>query len=518
MAAKRKAAPEPSEPPTLEKLLTSLDGFKLDTATPVQRAKCRIVQGLPLGDLAEHPRVIAAVGGPEAAALLAAPMGRPRRIYDVSGIRGAKSLLIAAVAVFASQTVGIEHLGAGEVPRYSILSTSLDIAQVSFNDHLVGKIMASPVLRALVLDEPKSDSILLRHPSGRPVEIKIVAGARAGSTLVARWSIGMAADEAPRMHGDEAVVNFEDSVRAIHGRLLDGAQILAPGSPWAPAGPIYEAVMAHFGRPTLDLVVLRSPAYDLHPGWWTPERCAEFKASNPDAYETDVEARFGDPDTAMYPSVEVERASKRQALELPPRRGVPYAAAMDPATRGNAWTLAIGHSEAGRLVVDCARQWQGSKAAPLDPRVVLSEQATLLRTYGLDCADTDQLGYEFVSALARDYGLYLALVAWTAQNRTPAFDALRRRLATSSIELPPDPMVRADLVGVRRRLTASGVTIHLPSTGDGRHADYAPPLARLAARYLEEAAAPVERPLDPLEAQVIEQLRHEDETPWWEQR
>lgn len=516
MAAKRKPATEPAEAPTLEKLLTSVDGFGLQTATPVQRAKCRIVQGLPLAELADHPRVVAMVGGAEAAEYLRGSYQRPRAVYDVSGIRGAKSLLIAAVAVFASQTVRIEHLGAGEIPRYSILSTSLDIAQVSFNDHLVGKIMASPVLKGLVLDEPKSDSLLLRHPSGRPVEVKIVAGARAGSTLVARWSIGMAADEAPRMHGDEAVVNFEDSVRAIDGRLLDGAQILAPGSPWAPSGPVYDATMARFGKPGVDLVVLRAPAYDLNPIWWTPERCAAFKASNPDAYQTDVEAQFGDPDSAMYPSVEVERASKRTALELPPRRGVPYAAAMDPATRGNAWTLCIGHSEGGRLVIDCARQWQGSKASPLDPDEVLREQRALLARYHLDQADTDQLGYDFVAALARQRGLTLVLVPW-GRDRTAAYDALRRRLATSTIELPPDPMVRADLIGVRRRLTTTGVSVHLPLTGDGRHADYAPPLARLAARYLDEASeAPAGPVLDEDEqAMLDEQEREAEERLGW---
>lgn len=493
-------APVAAGPLSLEGLLTGTRGFGLTGATAVQRAVCRVIEGEPLGDLADHPRVVRALGGQEAAAFLAAPPGRPRKVYNISGIRGAKSLTLAAVATSASQRIDLSSLGAGEIPRFSILSTSLDIAQVSFNDHLVGKIMASPNLKALLMDEPKSDSLLLRHPSGRPVEIKVVAGSRAGSTLVARWSAGLAADEAPRMHGDEAVVNFEDSVRAVEGRLLPAAQIFAWGSPWAPAGPVYETVMERWGRPGLDLVVIRAPAYDLNPIKWTPEECERMRRENPDAYRTDVEAEFADADAALFSSVEIERCTRHGATELPYRPGRSYVAAMDPATRGNAWTVMVGHEEGGRLVIDAARQWKGSKADPLDPRATLAEIAALLRCYRLDAADTDQLGFDFVHALAADAGLTLTQVAWSASNKMLAFDALRRRLATGTVELPPDPQVRADLVGVRRRVTTSGVQIHLPSTGDGRHSDYAPPLARLAVQNLDDVFEAHEE--DPWEARA----------------
>lgn len=481
MAAKKKDTTAPGL--TLEGLLTGAQGFGLTTATNVQRAKCRILQGLPLGDLADDPRVVRAVGGPEALPYLQAPPGPPALVVDASGIRGGKSLTIAALATHATQTVDISHLGPGEVPRYSILSTSIDIAEVSFNDHVIGKIMASPRLRALVLEEPKAHSILLRHPSGRPAEIKIVAGSRAGSTLVARWSLGMAADEATRMHGDEAVVNFEDSYNAIEGRLLDGAVVYAPGSPWAPMGPIYDRVTTRWGKPGPDLVVIRAPAYDLNPERWTPERIARLR---PDVRRTDIEAEFADADTAMYASVEVERAQRKGIEELPRSSGRSYFAATDPATRGNAWTLVVAHMEGERLVIDCARQWQGSKAAPLDPRTVIAEMAQLLRGYALEEADTDQLGYDFAAALADNEKLSLVLVPWTASNKVQAFEALRRRLATNAIEIPPDPLVRADLIAVRKRLTTTGVAIHLPETGDGRHCDFAPPLARLAHRGMTD--------------------------------
>lgn len=161
-----------------------------------------------------------------------------------------------------------------------------------------------------------------------------------------------------------------------------------------------------------------------------------------------------------------------------------------PATRGNAWTIAVAHIEGGKLVIDLARQWQGSKADPLSPRTVLGEMAALLRPYGVEFLLTDQWGFDFAREPASDVGLVLVEKTWTAPSKLAAYDALRLRLSTGAIELPPDPLVRADLLSVRRRVTTNGVAIHLPTTGDGRHADYASALAMLAAEYLDEAGAP----------------------------
>ena len=45
-------------------------------------------------------------------------------------------------------------------------------------------------------------------------------------------------------------------------------------------------------------------------------------------------------------------------------------------------------------------------------------------------------------------------------------------IASGRLELPPEPSLRADLVGIRRRLTATGSAIELPRVA-GRHADLA---------------------------------------------
>ncbi|MDP9001757.1 MAG: hypothetical protein M3O46_16790, partial [Myxococcota bacterium] len=226
---------------TLERLLTHPSAFGLTSASPLQRAICRIADGLPLGKLADHVDVIAAIGN-----VSALPQARPLELLILSGIRTGKSLLAAALAVRAALTCDLSQLRPGEPVRVSVVSLTTDLARVVF-EHLCGTVTSKPMLRALVVGSPTADTVDLRHPSGHVVEVKVVAGARAGASLVARWSAGVIFDEAPRMNGEEdGVVNFDDARRAALGRLLTGAQLVSIGSPWAPRGPVYEAVQEHW--------------------------------------------------------------------------------------------------------------------------------------------------------------------------------------------------------------------------------------------------------------------------------
>ena len=129
-----------------EGLLTSPLGFGLTTASPLQRAIARVADGRALDDLAEDPAVIRAFGG------TVPPPVKPAEFAIVSGIRTAKSLSAAALAVHWSQRADLSRLGPGEIPRISIVSLSKDLADVVFG-HIVGRTMASPLLSKLILEK-----------------------------------------------------------------------------------------------------------------------------------------------------------------------------------------------------------------------------------------------------------------------------------------------------------------------------------------------------------------------------
>jgi hypothetical protein len=479
----------------LEHLLTSPGGFGLATATPVQRAVCRVLDGLPLGELAKLEDVKRVFGG-----VLPSPIP-PREFLLLAGIRGGKSLMSAACAVRASQIVDVSTLKAGERPRIPLLATDKDAATIVFQ-HLVGHLQAVPALAKLIVGEPTQETITLKHPTGRLVEIKVTALSRAGSTLVGRWLAGCIFDEAPRMQGEEeGVINLDHARRAILGRMLPGAQILYVGSPWAPFGPIYEMVQEYWAKPSESVVVCRASGRDLNPYYWTPERCAELERRKPLVYRTDVLAEFADPESALFDERAVTAAMRTTPESLPYDERVEYVATMDPATRGNAWTLTIvgcyGLGGPGGVRpmyrVAYARQWVGSAREPLKPDDVLREIARVCMSYGVDTTLTDQYSYDALATIAANHGLALRQERITQERRYELCDRLAVEITDKCFELSPDPVVRADLLGTRKRPTAGGVTVVFPRTGDGRHGDYVPALALALAFPPDPPEAPAPR-------------------------
>lgn len=518
-----RAAPRVSsqtETASLETLLCSRDYFGLVKATPVQRALCRATDGRPLDTLADDPDVQWAFGGAEAIGAL--PVGeRPAEVAPIAAIRSAKSLFCAAAAVRMSQICDVSRLGPGEVPRIPIVSLTVDLAQVVFR-HLLGGVMTSTRLRPLMLGKPTADTVTLRHPTGRPIEIKVTAGARAGGSLVARWLAGCIFDEAARMLGeDDAVVNLEEQRTAIRGRLLPGAQILYPSSPYAAFGPIYEMVQRSWGAPSRALVVLRGTGPQMNPEHWTPERCADLKETDPDAYQTDVMAEFRTPDANMFTEAMIKRATRAEPVEAAPYPGHHYVAAIDPATRGNAWTLTIGTC-AGSIngvraySIALARQWIGSKVKPLQPLVILSEISDILAKYQVRVCYTDQYAADALRDLGHLCGVSLVERPWTQGNKLDAFERLLVLLVSGNLELPPVADVARDLLQVRKRVTKQTVTIELPRTPDGRHCDFAPCLAELLESPIS-LPTEVKAPEAPAVAWVkkLEARRERAERPFW---
>jgi hypothetical protein len=212
----------------------------------------------------------------------------------------------------------------------------------------------------------------------------------------------------------------------------------------------------------------------MNPVWWTPERVEQTKRINPDAYRTDVLAEFLSPDEALFATTLLEAHTRRdhEVLEYDERNA--YCAAMDPATRGNSWTLVIGTRDGKRRRVALAKQWTGSKNSPLSPREVLREISTLCSRYNIRSVYTDQYYVDALIDIGREYGLGLLQMSMTESEKSARYLDARTKLIEGEYELPPVPELLADLRRVRRKATQNGISIALPETSDGRHCDYAP--------------------------------------------
>lgn len=474
--------------PSTEELLVGADGFGIETATPAQRAACRVIDGRPLGELAEHPKALDLVGGFEA--LKQIPTGKPpREVLFLAAIRCAKTIVACAAALRMALSVDVSGLGPGEVPRVSLVSLTLDASGVAYRQ-LLEMLHVSQRFCGLLLSET-TDMLTLRHPSGKPVEIRSVAGSKAGGSLVARWSAGCVFDEAPRMSGAaDAVINLDDARSAILGRLLPGSQVLYVGSPWAPHGPVYEMVQEHWQRPSERLVVLRGTGPMLNPEWWTEERCQALHDSDPTAYTTDVLGEFATPESGLLNPLSVQSSTREAPLELPPppRFGTAndpvYTVAVDPsegAAKGNGFAMAlIQHPDdldEGTIRVVLTKEWRG-----LSPDACWREIAATLAPYRVAHVHTDQYAASANVDLASRYGLGVEVHTTTSVSKREDWTNLATLLHTGRLDLPPEPMLRRDLLSVKKKTTQSSTTVVLPQTADGRHCDMAAALCAAVAR------------------------------------
>ncbi len=472
------------ETASLEDLLTDESAFGLTTASPLQRAICRIAEGSALGALAADGTVIRALGManhvPHVTTCTA-----PRELAIISGIRTGKSLFAACRAVHMALQCNMDRLGPGEVPRVPIVSLSRDLAAVVFG-HLTGRMQHAPMLRGLMVDQT-ADTVTLQRPDGKRVEIAVVAGARAGGSLVGRWVAGVIFDEFARMLGgsNEGVVNWAESRRVVLERLLPGGQIVHISSPWAPFGPAYDLVQSSWGKPSTKLVVVKAPAYDLNPHYWTPERVEAAKA-DPDVFRTDVEAEFATPEEALIPVSSYAAVTRESPDVLPYDPRLSYTAAMDPGMRGNGWTFTIGTIEYGKRRIVGAWEWVGSKNEPLNSKHTLSDIAAICAAYGITSVHSDQYGADPLRDIAQDFGLNLVIWKFTEAEKAQHYSRVRNLIVDGNVEFPPSPVVRTDMLRLRKVVTPSGFRIELPKSSDGRHCDNGPCIMLVLTQILDD--------------------------------
>lgn len=495
---------------SIESIFTSPFGFRVETATDVQRSICRVLTGEPVIDCADTRRAFGGV----------LPRKRPKEICVLSGVRGGKTAIACATAIFSTQHVRLDvgsgkNMLPGEVPRVSIVSARTDLAEAAFG-YIRGAVLASEPLKGLLFEEPTSDSIVLRHPSGTPIEIKVVAASRAGVTLVARWSAGVIFDEAPRMASEQEgySVSLKEMIRNIRSRMLDGAPIMYIGSPWGQTGDVYDMVAAYEGKEEPPVLIVRATGPMMNPVHWTPERCEELRMLDPDSHKTDVLAEFRDPETALLTAASVDACTRHEPLVIEPEEGGVYTAFMDPGTRGNSWTFGIADTRDNmRFRVVLVMEWTGSSSEHLSPKAVFIEMKPVLEKYSVATVLTDQYAADALRDIARDLGISVSPITITPSLKLQMYESMRTRFDAGMLEVPAVPQLRSDLLGCKKRVTSNGLKIVLPVTADGRHCDYAAMLALLCGQYLAVTAPVVAEPLDEPGEEESAQPRE-----WWEEQ
>jgi hypothetical protein len=407
---------------------------------------------------------------------------RPVLVAIIAGVRGGKSLLASVAATNSSMVADTARLLPQQLARTIIVAPKIKNAKETFR-HSLGGLLYSPGLRSCMVAEPieaPTPLFRLKRPDGRRIDIEIVAADQGGLGVRSGWLSGFVLEEAALFgeSGEGAAVNAEDILHAAETRLLPRGQGWIISSPYGPQGLLWSLYNTHFGKPGRTLVV-HAPTRALNPS--IPEEEIEaVRLDRPDVAAREYDAEWIDADTAFFEGTTIDACTRADPLERPPQPGSRYIATMDQATRGNAWTLTIARDKRGPtdaiafVEIGLAREWVGSRAKPLSPKMVLAEIRDIIAPYGLRGVNCDAWAIDPLKAIAVELGLVLREHEFSSEDKTEVYRSTDSLLRQSRLELPPHAGVTRDLRSVRRKASAKGVTVHLPTTSDGRHCDFAP--------------------------------------------
>ena len=497
--------------PLQEALVELADRGRWPTASTVAHVATDDPEQLELDQTTEVRQATIGGGSVRYRARTGAPPGaRPDSICIVAGVRGGKTTIAACAIVACALTADLSTLRKGEIAYGVIVAPTLDAADKTFEDlsHLLS---STPLKERIIHTRPPKQTedddpvaplnrrVKIRRDDGRHVVLRVVAASRGGLTSRSRWLVGVVLEEAGYFgsEGAGAAVSAEDQYAAVADRVVDGGQVWMISSPNAPEGLLYET----WRRVPEGWAVIHAPTRALNPGY-PQDRVDRAMRRDPDRARRELGAEFVDADTALVPAEWIERATVPQRTPHPHARRV---AAMDPAHRGNGWTLIVADRVPEGIAIVGAREWRGSKTNPLSSGDTLRDIAGFLAKWGCSNILTDKHHVDSLRDLARPHGLVLHERNTTAHQGMEQAQRIRALLSDRALTLCDVPELARDMRAARRVLTPSGTRLLLPHTADGRHADYWPSVS-LAVWELRTAAAPPATAID------------DDESDGWEYR
>lgn len=415
----------------------------------------------------------------------------PRELWLAIGRRGGKNRVSAAIVVYLALLVQW-RVAPGETATVLVLASDRVQAKVAFR-WVLGLLRSHPSLEREIVNVT-ADTIQLRNG------VEIAIGTADNAAVRGRTIVAAICDEfAFWPHEDAAEV-----LRALRPGMATqpDAMLIVISSVYAAYGPFYEARRAHYGVDDPQVLYAVATSAQMNP-MITEAFVTEEVARDPGNAAEYLSIELADR-AALLDAALVDGATRGEPRELPRLRhllnGTPlhYFAGLDVSGgRSDAAAAAVAHRDGTRVVVDACRRWP----APHDPQVVAASVVGFLRGYGLGSAWADQYGAELSRVIYADAGF--ALVA-APSTKSDTYLKLLPLFTTGRIEIPAEPVLRRELLGLERRTRSGGKDLvdHRP----GAHDD----LANAVALAAVAAARPVgERVVTALYSDLSRQLETE---------
>ena len=392
-----------------------------------------------------------------------APTQAHDELWLVVGRRGGKSQCAALLAVYeAAFRDHADKLAPGEVATVAVLAADRRQARAVFR-YVAGLLRSNPMTERMISREDR-EAIELTNRGCIEITTGNFRSAR-GYTFAA-----VIADEIAFWRAEDSANPDAEVIAAVRPGLATlGGPLVCLSSPYAKRGELWRVYRQHYGEPS-PVLVAQAPSRALNPG--LPERVVdEVLARDQEAARAEYLGEFRSDVAAFIQRDTVEAATRPSPLELPFDRGQTYSGFVDPAGGGqDEFTLAIGHREDDRLVVDLIRARRGQPAA------IVAEYADLLKAYGIREARSDRYGGSWPADEFSRHGIRIEA---SAKPKSELYQDTLAALNSGRVELPPDDRMQTQFMALERRTSRSGRdTIDHPPNG---HDDRANSIAGLVA-------------------------------------
>lgn len=353
----------------------------------------------------------------------------------------------------------------------------------------------SPLLASRIAKPPNSDGILLssgivgndRKIHIRPAPPNIKAFRGPAIPLIGMDEVGFWYKDAESANPDYEV---ERAVVKAQGQFPFRKKIVT-STPWTKEGIVFDAYSAGTGgrkhkNPAKrakfkHTLVLHAPTPALQNPTLTREWFEQDRAQDPEAYVRETLAQFVDAVDGIFTEAMVRKSmdgnpSTIEGAELadrPPKPGVMYVAAMDPAFRRDAFAFKLFHWEPNRGVVeDVTRRWQArSRKEPLKPGLILDEIKVILDRYGIVNVVSDQFHIDSIQQLAQDRNFSVEFVNFSAASKAKIFGTTLMLFRQNNLWLLDDDETFHELITIQKiNMPGGGLQIAAPAN---RHDDMA---------------------------------------------
>jgi hypothetical protein len=429
--------------------ITDLDLLKRSELSLAQRTILKATYGLEL-DPAELDIYRRATG---------------REIYEpkehneatvIVGRRGGKTSRIAAI-IATYEAYRDHNLPRGERAYVVLIAPVTKQAQIAFS-FIRNFILGSPPLKKKVVKIRKNEIDLANGITIACYPCSQVT-IRGLSVVVAVCDeIGFWRDEVTAANPAEEVLN------ALRPAMATFAEhkLIKISTPYRKDGVLWRDFQQRAER---EFLVWQLPSADMNPT--IPSDFLEKeRRRDEESFRREYLAQFTDHITGWIGAETLQQCVTESCTERPRVNDAIYAAAADPAFKGNDFALAIAHRlNDGTIILDYTATWTGTREEPLGYELPCREIARILKIYGLDTIVGDQHCAAIIQQEFLELGIIYKEVTFGAGTRLDIFGNLKHLFIQRKIEVPNDPYLLGQLRGLEEHKTLRGNIDILPAYG-----------------------------------------------------